>query len=984
MKAGKNNSKKIDDNLCQMPGKTRARSIGRAIRLLMISALFVGVPLLGFGTEDPLTPVERAWLKKHDGKIIVNNEAGWPPIIDADKAGNSFGIVMDFQRLIEKKLNFKFKLDKLDSWKNFMERFRKGEIDVNNNLQKNPKRAEYARFTKPYIKIPNVIIVRKEMKKPLTLDKMRGMKIAVTNNFAIHDYIKNNYDYLQVIPTDSDLNCLLETSTRNADAAVVNLAVASFIIEKMGITNLSVAGYAGYANELCFASRKDLPILNRILAKGLDLITQEERDAIYSKWVSLEYVPFYKNRTFWIIAIGVSAIIIAIILMILVWNRSLKKQVELRTEKLEKSNDQLKDEIADRKRAEEALGISEERYRKLVEKSLDAIILYRQKEILFANQPFFDIFGYEHTELKGISVDDILAPEVTDEVATFRQLRLADEIEKSAVYESKGRRKDGEIFHMEISVCVISHEGENCCMAFLSDISKRKRAEVALRESEERYRIMMEQAADAVFVYDRSGQILDVNEKACQSLGYSRDEMLSMSIRDISPGAIRAQEDAVWDTIVTGEHLTLESSHMRKDGSTLPVELALATVNLKTGRAILGIVRDISKRKHLESQLQQSQKMEAVGTLAGGIAHDFNNILAIILGNAELAADDVPDSNPASQSLKKIHRASIRAKDMVQQLLAFSRKAEEESAPINMGPILKESMKMLRSAVPTSIEFKQHISNDLCSIMGDAAQINQIVMNLVTNAADAMSEEGGLLEVTLERAIIREEKPCFDWVLSPGDYVRLKMRDTGEGIEPKIMDRIFEPYYTSKELGKGTGMGLSVVHGIVKRHGGGVRVESEPGKGTLFEIYFPALEKTTEEEKDPEIEIKGGSETILFVDDEEFLVDLNQERLERLGYNAISTTKPVEALEWFNADPDQFDVVITDMTMPRMTGDKLTAEVLKIRPHMPVIVCSGYSERMSVKRAEALGVRKYIEKPIDLRNLASAIREVLEGSNKNE
>jgi len=210
------------------------------------------------------------------------------------------------------------------------------------------------------------------------------------------------------------------------------------------------------------------------------------------------------------------------------------------------------------------------------------------------------------------------------------------------------------------------------------------------------------------------------------------------------------------------------------------------------------------------------------------------------------------------------------------------------------------------------------------------------------------------------------------------------MRDTGEGIEPKIMDRIFEPYYTSKELGKGTGMGLSVVHGIVKRHGGGVRVESEPGKGTLFEIYFPALEKATEEEKDPEIEIKGGSETILFVDDEEFLVDLNQERLERLGYNAISTTKPVEALEWFNADPDQFDVVITDMTMPRMTGDKLTAEVLKIRPHMPVIVCSGYSERMSVKRAEALGVRKYIEKPIDLRNLASAIREVLEGSNKNE
>ena len=405
---------------------------------------------------------------------------------------------------------------------------------------------------------------------------------------------------------------------------------------------------------------------------------------------------------------------------------------------------------------------------------------------------------------------------------------------------------------------------------------------------------------------------------------------------------------------------------------------------------IIGLGRDISDKKQaeiekgrLQSQLQQSQKMEAVGTLAGGIAHDFNNILAIILGNAELASADVPDSNPASQSLKEIHRASIRAKGMVHQLLAFSRKTDEESKPLDMAPILKESMKMLRSVIPTSVEFKQYISDDPCSVMGDAAQINQIVMNLVTNAADVMSKEGGLLEVTLDNIILREEKPCFDWVLSPGAYVMLRMRDTGEGIAPKIMDRIFEPYYTSKEVGKGTGMGLSVVHGIVKRHGGGIRVESELGKGTLFEIYFPALEKTAEEEKKPEGEIKGGSERILFVDDEASMVDLNRQRLERLGYDVKSTTKPEEALEWFKADPDQFDVIITDMTMPRMTGDRLAAEVLKIRPDMPVIICTGYSERMSAKKAEALGIRKYIEKPIDLRNLASALREVLDETGRH-
>ena len=251
-------------------------------------------------------------------------------------------------------------------------------------------------------------------------------------------------------------------------------------------------------------------------------------------------------------------------------------------------------------------------------------------------------------------------------------------------------------------------------------------------------------------------------------------------------------------------------------------------------------------------------------------------------------------------------------------------------------------------------------------------------MNLVTNAADAMSEEGGLLEVTLEKIILQEEKACFDWVLSPGPYIRLRMRNTGEGIGPEIMKRIFDPYYTTKEVGKGTGMGLSVVHGIVKRNGGGIRVESELGKGTLFEIYFPALEKMVEEEKKPEGEIKGGSERILFVDDEESMVNLNRQRLERLGYQVKSTTKPFEALEWFKADPDQFDVIITDMTMPRMTGDKLTAEVLKIRPHMPVIICTGYSQRMSAKKAAALGVLKYIEKPMDTQDLASSIREVLD------
>ena len=638
-------------------------------------------------------------------------------------------------------------------------------------------------------------------------------------------------------------------------------------------------------------------------------------------------------------------------------------------------------DITERKQAEEALIESEKKYKTLIEAVPDMVWEFDEDEIFtFCSQSYKEILGYEPGELVGKSAYSIMLEPNSDKVRDeFGKIKRERRPFRDLL--NYNLTKNGQLRCLLSSGAPIINENGDFkgYRGIDKDITEYKSTEEALKESQEKYKQILVNVLVGVNQVNLDGKFIFANQKMMEMFGYSSYEELE-AIGSIAELYVRPEERSkIVNEIMSKGFINDEFEYKHKDGRNIWIKLHARKTRNKEGAIILeGLMEDVTAVKNMKAQLQQSQKMEAVGTLAGGIAHDFNNILAVILGNTELASFDVPDSNPAAKSLKAIHQASIRAKDMVQQLLAFSRKNDEKSRPFNMTPIIKESMKMLRSAIPTSVEFKQHLSGDLCNVLGDATQINQIVMNLVTNAAHAMSEEGGLLEVTLENIALQEEKSCFDWVLSPGEYIRLKVRDTGEGIEPTIIDRIFEPYYTTKEVGKGTGMGLSVVHGIVKRHGGGIRVESELGKGTIFEIYFPALEETAEEKKEPEGEIKGGPERILFVDDEESLVGMNHQRLERLGYQVKSTTKPLEALEWFKTEPNQFDVVITDMTMPRMTGDKLAAEVLKIRPHMPVIICTGYSERMSAKKAEGLGVRKYLEKPIGLRNMASALREVLD------
>jgi len=379
-----------------------------------------------------------------------------------------------------------------------------------------------------------------------------------------------------------------------------------------------------------------------------------------------------------------------------------------------------------------------------------------------------------------------------------------------------------------------------------------------------------------------------------------------------------------------------------------------------------------------ERQMQQVLKLQAIGTLAGGIAHDFNNILFPIIGYTEITMDDVPADSPSRRNLEEILKAANRARELVQQILTFSRQNGRERKPIRVQAIVGEALRLLRASIPKTIDIRCDLDEDCNAIMGDPTQIHQVIMNLCTNAYQAMQETGGTLEIRLEQTQIGYEETVKRAGIKMGPHLLLTVRDEGVGMEPAVMDRIFEPYYTTKEPGKGTGLGLSVIHGIVKNHGGFITVESTAGKGSVFHVHLPTLDDVEADiEKTASVAKSGDNERILLLDDEPQIVAMEKKLLEKLGYRVTARTSSVEALETFARQPDQFDLVITDMTMPNMTGDQLARSIWDIRPGVPVILCTGYNEMMSEDKAIAMGICKFILKPIEKDELALAIRSAL-------
>ncbi len=642
-------------------------------------------------------------------------------------------------------------------------------------------------------------------------------------------------------------------------------------------------------------------------------------------------------------------------------------------------------------RSEAALRRSEEKYRTILDNIEDGYYEVDLKgNLTFFNDSVIRFFGYSPSAMAGMNYREYMDADNADKM--FQTFNKVFETGKPAKgFDWEVIKVDGSRGYLNASVSLMTNAEGNPIgfRGIVRDITRRKQSEIELRESEARYRQLLNHAPSGIYEIDLvDGKFVSVNDVMCEYTGYTKRELMSMSALDILSEESQKQSIDRLGKVLNGEKVPVSVKYraIAKNGREFWVMLNTKVIKGSDGKpkSILVVAHDITEQKqaeeeknNLEYQLQQAQKMEAIGTLAGGIAHDFNNILSVIIGYTELILMNGKVDGEVRQNLKEIFNASKHARDLVKQILAFSRQNKQERKPIQVAHIVKEAIKMLRASLPATILIQQNIGKKIGIIEADPTQIHQVLMNLCTNASHAINEQDGVLEIGLGNVELDHNAVAEMPDIQPGPYLRLSIKDTGDGIHPDMLQQIFNPYFTTKKKGEGTGLGLAVVQGIVKSLNGAISVDSQVGKGTTFNVYLPTIKRQLAKEEKISTPPPMGCERILLVDDEQPLVEIGKQMLERLGYKVETRTSSIEALELFKADPNRFDLVITDIVMPNMTGDKLAGKILRLRTDIPIVLCTGYSEKFSRQHASSMGIQSFLMKPLVMQDLASTVRQAL-------
>lgn len=639
------------------------------------------------------------------------------------------------------------------------------------------------------------------------------------------------------------------------------------------------------------------------------------------------------------------------------------------------------------RRTKDDLIKNEDRLKTLIKKSpLPMVITDQNQDILHYNDKFTELFGY--------TIEDIQTAEEWWET-TYPESDYREKVQQAWITAIKEADKKNEDIKMQEWYLTIKDGTKRCCEFYMvplgdvsfiimNDITQRKESENEIGKQKRLFETMFNTIPDGVVITDTQRNIILANKGMESTFGYRPEDLVGNSTQMLYASSDKYQEagTVVFDknTKKQGElYITLYHGKNGKEfhGETFGAKL-FDENNQWIGN--LGIMRDITDRKQLEEQLRQTQKIESIGNLAGGIAHDFNNLLFPIIGMAEMLLEDLPNDSLEYENAQEIYNAGRRAGDLVKQILAFSRQSEHKMTPVRIQKILKEVLKLSRSTIPTNIEIQEDIDWKCGLVIADATQIHQVAMNLITNALHAIEEKNGKIVVTLKQ-IEFEKDEIPECSLHSGKYIKLSITDNGTGISKSVQNKIFDPYFTTKQAGKGTGLGLAVVYGIIKEHNGDIKVYSEEGLGSTFNVYLPLVKTTAIPVLDNQpLRLPTGTEKILLVDDEKSVSRLESQMLSRLGYQVTEYTDSLEALNKFKINPERYDLVISDMTMPNMTGDQLAREILSIKPSMPIIICTGFSERVNEEQALVIGVKGFLMKPVVKYDMAEMVRNVLDAA----
>jgi len=666
-------------------------------------------------------------------------------------------------------------------------------------------------------------------------------------------------------------------------------------------------------------------------------------------------------------------------------------------EDLEKKVQFLSKEIiqikTDHKLTKQALQEKEDKYRILFEKAGDAIFFMEAEgknpgQIIDANLSAAQMHGYTVEEIIGKNIKQL---DIEDDAKKAQQ-RIQQMLDGQWIRTDVAHlRKDGSHFPVEVSAGVITVNKKKYILAFDRDISEYRKIRKDLQEQLDFFQTLIDTIPSPIFYKDDKGIYIGCNKAFEDFTGVKNNELKGKSVHEVAPKKIADQYKQRDDELIKNKGTQTYEASVKYADSTIHDVIFNKAVFYKQEKKVAGLVGvmvDITERKQaekekkeLENKFYQVQKLEAIGNLSAGIAHDFNNILSGILGSSQLAKLHMNDARQINKDIDRIIKGTQRAAELVQQILTFSRQSEYEKRPLKIFLVVKEALKLLRSSIPSTIHIREQIDSK-AMVLADPGRIHQVVMNLCTNAYHAMLDTGGTLTVGIKRSVVSEKDSIPKLNILPGSYLDLSVSDTGYGIDAHHLDKIFDPYFTTKKPDSGTGLGLAVVHGIVEEHNGYIKVHSKKGEGSCFHVFLPITfeNELPDELKSIENSIILGTERIMVVDDEDYILNSTKELLEDYGYHVKCFSDGVGAFEAFNRDPHQFDLVITDMTMPYMTGDELSEKILKIRPDIPILLCSGYGKNETLEKVGKLGLIRFMQKPVDLESMVMVIRDVLDAN----